>query len=77
MRVRVMRCVCVACNAPALHMTRMPQLLELVPALAPYKKIIDDIIKGARAFRTLSIAVREFVHDACRVPACINLFARA
>ena len=36
-----------AYNAAA-PVTLLPQLLELVPALAPYKKIIDDIIKGVR-----------------------------
>ena len=34
-----------ACRVPV---TLVSQLLELVPALAPYKKIIDDIIKGGR-----------------------------
>ncbi len=38
-----------------MHVTRLLQLLELVPAHAPYKKIIDDIIKGVRAFLTLSM----------------------
>lgn len=43
------------------------QLLELVPALAPYKKIIDDIIKGMRLAAALTqlSATRRFSFACC------------